>query len=126
MDKIAWSILVVWLVIFIVPFVIYSGFSIVAGLKPPGEASPLRFLLGIAISKLGVALAFVLILSLAFTIFSASWWNYALIWWLMFVVEEIGQATGMNYSWKEAVAGIISESVYFPLSAFLASMILNG
>ena len=126
MDKIVWSVLVVWLLIYIVPFAVYSGFSVVSGLKPPSEASPLRFLLGVAISKLGTALVFVLIYFLAGDAFSQLWWAYALLWWLMFVIEEVGQAIGPNYSWKEALAGIISETLYFPLSAFLAKLLLFG
>jgi hypothetical protein len=36
---------------------------------------------------------------------------------MMFVFDEIGQAIGPKYSVQEAVAGIVSETVYLPLSA---------
>jgi len=126
MDKIVYSVVVVWLVIYIVPFAIYSGFSVLAGLKPPSESSPVRFLLGIALSKLGVALAFVVILFLAGPVFYTAWGYYALLWWVMFVAEEVGQVIGSKSSWNEAVAGILSESIYLPLSAFITSLILGG
>jgi hypothetical protein len=43
----------------------------------------------------------------------------------MFILGEIGQAIGPNYSWKEAILGIISEIVYVPLSAYLIFRILG-
>jgi len=39
----------------------------------------------------------------------------------MFVIGEVGQAIGPNYTWKEAIAGIISETVYLPLSAYVTN-----
>jgi hypothetical protein len=126
MDKIVWSVIVVWLIIYIVPFAIYSGFSMLTGLAPPSGVSPLRFLLGVAISKLGTALVFVMIFFLAGDAFAELWWAYALLWWLMFVIEELGKAIGPDYGWQEAVAGIVSETVYFPLSAFVTRLLLFG
>jgi hypothetical protein len=43
----------------------------------------------------------------------------------MFVFGEIGQSIGPNYSWKEAVAGVISETVYLPLSAWLVDWLIG-
>ena len=43
----------------------------------------------------------------------------------MFAIVEIGQAIGPNYSKKEAVAGIISEFIYFPVSALIIARILT-
>lgn len=43
----------------------------------------------------------------------------------MFVIGEVGQAIGPNYGWKEAVAGVISETVYLPLSAWLVDWLLG-
>jgi hypothetical protein len=43
----------------------------------------------------------------------------------MFVIGEVGQAIGPNYSWKEAVAGAISETVYFPLAAFVTNWLIG-
>jgi hypothetical protein len=44
---------------------------------------------------------------------------YACLWWLMFVFDEIGQSIGPKYSVKEALAGVVSETIYLPLSAYL-------
>ena len=35
-----------------------------------------------------------------------------------------GQAIGPQYSWQGAVAGMISETVYWPLSAFAANWMI--
>jgi hypothetical protein len=47
-----------------------------------------------------------------------NWVMYGLVWAAMFAVVELGQAIGPDYSKKkEAVAGIISEFIYFPVAA---------
>ena len=51
---------------------------------------------------------------------------YACLWWLMFIIGEIGQAIGPQYSWKEAVAGIISETVYWPVSALVTNRLIGA
>jgi len=83
------------------------------------EGSPLMFLLSVLVSKIGTAIAFVLIFYFARNTFGSNWLLYAFIWWLMYIIGEVGQAIGPNYSWKEAIAGIISETAYFPLSAYI-------
>ena len=54
----ALATVLVFLVIFLVPVAIYGAVSAVTGLAPPGDR-PFRFLAGVAISKLGTAIAFV-------------------------------------------------------------------
>jgi hypothetical protein len=44
----------------------------------------------------------------------------------MFVFGEIGQAITPNYSWKEAVIGILSETIYLPLGALVISWMIVG
>ena len=83
------------------------------------------FLLSIFVSKIGTAIAFVLIFYFVLDIFGDNWLLYAFIWWVMFFIGEIGQAIGPDYSWKEAIAGIISETAYFPLSAYLVYLLLG-
>ena len=112
-------------IIFVVPFVVYAGLSEFAGLDPP-EGTPLTFLTGVFVSKVGTALAFVLIFYLARHDLSGRWIAYAFLWWLMYAIGEIGQAIGPGYSWKEAVAGIISETIYFPASAWVVNRLLAG
>lgn len=85
----------------------------------------MQFLVSILVSKVGTAIAFVLIFYFARDSLSGRWLLYAFIWWLMFVIGEVGQAIGPNYSWKEAIAGIISETIYFPLSTFAANWLIG-
>lgn len=125
MGKIALSIMLVLAIIYIIPFLVYGIFSAVAGLKPPEGASPLKFLVSVFVSKVGTAIAFVLIFYMARGSLSGQWPLYAFIWWLMFVIGEVGQAIGPNYTWKEAIAGILSETVYFPLAGFVANWFLR-
>ena len=125
MGKTALSIVLTLTIIYIVPVLVYGVFSVAAGLKPPEDASPVQFLVSVFISKVGTAIAFVLIFYLARDSLSGRWLLYALIWWLMFVIGEVGQAIGPNYSWKEAIAGVISETMYFPLSAFVTNWLIG-
>ena len=118
MGKVGLSIILTLVIIYIVPFLVYGTFSALVGLKPPEGASPLQFLVSVFVSKVGTAIAFVLIFYFARNAFSGQWLLYTFLWWLMFVIGEVGQAIGPNYTWTEAIAGIISETLYFPLSAF--------
>jgi len=125
MGKTILSIILTLAIIYIVPFLVYSIFSAVAGLKPPEETSSVQFLVSIFVSKVGTAIAFVLIFYFARDSLSGRWLLYAFIWWLMFVIGEVGQAIGPDYSWKEAIAGVISETIYFPLSALVINWLIG-
>ena len=95
----------VWVAFYVIPFVVYAAFSAFGGLQaPPG--SPMRFLVSVAVSKLSHAIAFVLLFRMAGGALAGSWLVYALIWWVMFAVGEVGQAIGPDYSWKEALASV--------------------
>jgi hypothetical protein len=119
------SIVLVLVVIYVVPFLVYGLGSAIAGLKPPEGASPARFLISVLVTKIGTAITFVLLFYFARSALSGQWLLYAFVWWLMFVIGEIGQTIGPNYSWKEAIAGIISETVYLPLSAYLTNWLIG-
>jgi hypothetical protein len=125
MGKTILSIVLTLAIIYIVPFLVYGVFSAVAGLKLPEGASPVQFLASVFVSKVGTAIAFVLIFYLARSSLSGRWLLYASIWWMMFVIGEVGQAIGPNYSWKEAIAGSVSETIYFPLSAFVINRLIG-
>jgi hypothetical protein len=125
MTKVILSIVFVLAVIYIVPILVYGLASVVAGLKTPEGASPAQFLISVLVSKTGTAIAFVLIFYFARNSLSGQWLLYAFIWWLMFVIGEVGQAIGPNYTWKEAIAGVISETVYLPLSAYLTNWLIG-
>ena len=49
-----------------------------------------------------------------------------LIYGLASVMGEIGQTIGPNYTWKEAIAGILSETIYLPLSAYITNWLIAG
>lgn len=126
MGTIILAVGLVLAVIFVVPFVLYGLAASLFGLKTPATISPLRFLLGTLIGKIGTALAFVLIFSSARSSLSGQWPFYAAMWWIMFVAGEAEQAVGReSYSWKEALVGIVSEGVYLPLSAYLTQWLLQ-
>ena len=125
MTKVVLSIVLVLVIIYIVPFLVYGLASVVAGLKSPEGASPTQFLISVLVSKIGTAIAFVLIFYVARSSLSGQWLLYAFVWWLMFVIGEIGQAIGPNYTWKEAIAGVISETVYLPLSAYVTNWLIG-
>lgn len=125
MAKVVLSIVLVLTVIYVVPLLVYGLGSVIAGLKTPEGASPAKFLLSVLVTKIGTAIAFVVLFHLARSSLSGQWLLYAFIWWLMFFVAEIGQTIGPNYSWKEAIAGIISETIYLPLSAYLTNWLVG-
>ena len=125
MGKTILSIILTLAIIYIVPLLVYGFFSAAAVLKPPEGAPSFQFLVSVFVSKVGTAIGFVLIFYFARNALSGRWLLYAFIWWLMFIIGEVGQAIGPNYSWKEAVAGVISETIYFPLSAFVTNWLVG-
>jgi hypothetical protein len=126
MLRIALTVALVLAIIYAVPFLVYGLFSAVTDLKLPGDAPPAVFLASVLVSKLGTALAFVLIFYVARGSLGGQWLVYALLWWVMFVLGEIGQAIGPDYTWKEAIAGVVSETIYVPLAAYVTSWLLAG
>ena len=107
-------------------FVGYGVFSVFFGLEFPTDASPGHMFLSVFLQKLGLAIAFVFLFKGARETWIGRWMSYALIWWVMFGIMEVGQAFGPHYSWSEAIAGIISEAIYCPLSAIATAKILRG
>lgn len=115
----------VWAVFFTVPILVYGAFSAATGLQPPGR-NPALFLAGTAVSKLGTAIAFVAVFYLARDVIGPQWLLYVGIWWLMFALGELGQAITPNYSWQEAAAGLISETIYFPISGLVLVWLMRS
>ena len=124
MGRVLAAFLIILVIQFTAGFPIYGSFSALGLVDLPDAESPGRFMLAVLVQKIGVALGFVLLFRLAADTLAGRWLLYAAIWWLMSVVVEIGQALGPGYSAAEAVAGIISEAIYFPLSALVASRLL--
>ncbi len=126
MRKLVLNIGLVLVIIYIVPFVVYGIGSAVAGIKPPEGASPARFLISVLVSKVGTAITFVLIFYLGREQLSQRWLLYAGLWWVMFIIGEVGQAIGPRYSWKEAIAGMVSETAYWPLSGLVTNWLIGS
>ena len=111
------------IVIFIVPILVYGLFTSLFGLKEPEKK--LKFFVGVILQKIGTTIGFVALFYLGREYFLENWILYGLIWFAMFALTEIGQAFMPNYSKKEAMAGIVSEAIYFPLSAFILSRLIG-
>jgi hypothetical protein len=93
--------------------------------KPPEGASSSQFLISVLIAKIGTAIALVLIFYFTRSSLNGRWILYAFIWWVMFSIGEIGQAIGPSYTWKESIAGIISETIYTPLSSYITYRLIG-
>jgi len=119
------AIVAVLAIIYTVPLVVYGLASAFGGVGLPAESTPQRFLLGILVSKLGTAVAFVLLLQLTSAAGVGHWPLYGLIWFGMFAASEVGDAVARRSAWREAWLGILSEAIYAPASAFAASVILG-
>jgi hypothetical protein len=126
MARLFLAFLAVLAIIYLVPIIVYGAFQSMIGAEMPKGVSPLAFLTGVLVEKVGAAIAFCAIFYLARDHFASQWLLYAAIWWAMFAFGELGQLIGPNYSWKEALAGVISEAVYFPASAYVASLLRAG
>jgi len=112
-------------IMWIVPLPIYGLFSALGALEMPETGAAVQFVLSVSLIKIGFALAFVLLFDLANTTLAGRWWPYAAIWWLMFALLEAGRAIGPGSSVSFAVAGVISEAIYFPLSSLVVARIVS-
>ncbi|NNG15240.1 MAG: hypothetical protein HKM89_02085 [Gemmatimonadales bacterium] len=112
-------------IMFVVPFPFYAGAEALGLVELPQDGSPAQFVLSVLVMKIGVALGFVFLFILARPAFKQRWWLYAGIWWVMYAIVEVGQAIGPGYTGAEAVAGILAEAVYFPLSTVVVGRILG-
>lgn len=120
------SIIATLLIIYVVPFVLYAAATVVWDLKPPDDVPAWQFLLSVLVSKTGIAVAFVAIYSFAQIGLNRRRLLYASIWWLSFAIGELGQTIGPGYTWREAVVGIISEGIYFPLAAIVTDRLIGA
>ncbi|NJM82314.1 MAG: hypothetical protein HC844_07320 [Tabrizicola sp.] len=121
--RVGLTVLLVFVIILVVPVLVYGALSRISGLQPPGD-DPSAFLAGVAVSKLGTAIAFVGLWFLARDSLAPQWLPCVALWWVMFVLGEVGQAIGPGYSWSEAIAGIVSETIYLPLSGLVVLRML--
>ena len=122
MMSIVFSFVSTVLIIFIVPIVVYALFSKYVGIPEPEKKR--SFFVAVLIQKIGTAVGFVALYSLAKDSWVDGWLLYGAVWAVMFSVVEIGQSIAPGYSKKEAAAGIVSECIYFPLAAFVMIVLL--
>lgn len=121
--EIALASVFVFVTIFIIPIFIYGLFASHLGLEEPEKKT--RFFIGVIIQKIATTFGFVALFVMAQGILNDQWLTYGLVWFAMFAVTEIGQTYLTDYSRKEAIAGIISEAVYFPLAAYILYSMLQ-
>ena len=124
-GRIARCTALVLAIFFLVPFLTYGTLAFVAGLEPPAGVSPGVMMTSVFIEKLGHAIVFVGLYYWARKEVGDRWLYYAGAWWLMFLLGEIGVAMHPGYSWLEAVAGMLAETIYFPLAAWVAHRMLG-
>lgn len=110
-------------IIFVVPVLVYGLFSAFFKLKEPEKK--LSFMLGVLMQKVGTSLGFVSLFILGKQYFADRWMLYSAIWFVMFALTEIGQVVMSDYSKKEAIAGIISEAIYFPLAGVIIARLVT-
>ncbi|MHC4136954.1 MAG: hypothetical protein ACYTDU_20175 [Planctomycetota bacterium] len=115
----------VFVIFLFVPFLAYGTYSALTGLEPPDDVEPAVFMASVFLEKLGHTIAFVGIFCLARGSLRGRWLWYAAAWWSMFVIAEAALAIRSEYSWPEAIAGMISETIYFPLAALVARRFLG-
>jgi hypothetical protein len=119
------AVLLVLVIIYVVPFVVYGAASVFGVLEPPKTASPARFLSGVLVTKLGTAFAFVVLFALTRPVWHERWLLYGAIWLAMFALSELGEAIAGRTTATEAILGIGSEAVYAPLAALAVSRLLR-
>ena len=124
MTRFIMAVLLVLLVIYVVPFAVYGGASVLGALRPPTTASAGRFLLGVLLTKIGTAVAFVAIFAASRAIWGPRWILYATLWFVMFAFSEFGEAVSGRVTKAEALLGIVSEAIYAPVSAFIVQWLL--
>ena len=115
----------VFLIFFCVPFLAYGTYSALTGREPPDEVSLAVFMASVVLEKIGHTIAFVGLFYLGRGTFRDRWLWYAAAWWSMFVLAEAALAIRSDYSWPEAIAGMISEAIYFPLAALVTRRMIG-
>lgn len=112
------AFIITLVILFVVPILVYGLFSKFFGVKEPEKSS--KFFVSVLLQKIGNTVAFVWLFNM---IPNPNWMLYAAAWFVMFSIIEVGQSMLSSYSKKEAIAGIISEAIYFPLAAYLLTLV---
>ena len=81
------AVILVWALLFAIPFAVYGSASTFLDLKAPvGPAW--RFLCGVAVTKLGTTAAFVALFALSRDAWRGHWPLYGSIWFAMFAASD--------------------------------------
>ena len=126
MIRVVGACAMTFLIMLAVPFPFYAAFEALGIVEMPEGASPAEFMLSVVVMKIGIAVGFVLLYRFSASAWQGRLWKYAAIWWVMYAVVEIGQGVGPGYGPGDAVAGMLAEGVYFPLSAWSTARILGN
>lgn len=124
MLQISLAVLAVLAVIYVVPLLLYGISSRYISMPAPEDAGPVRFLSGILITKLGTAVAFVVLFWLARDVFAQNSLAYAAPWFVMFAASEAGDAISGRSSVAESVIGVVAEAIYVPLATLIVLAML--
>lgn len=93
---------------------------------PGAASSSVGFFSGLALSRLGTAVAFVgLWLMIRYDQVERIW-TYTFFWWVMFTFHEIGLGMGPDYTWQDAASGIVAASISLPLSGLIVVRLLRS
>jgi hypothetical protein len=125
MFTVALAVLVVLAILYLTPLVFYGVGSRFIEMPSPDRVGPQRFLLGILVTKLGTAIAFVVLFWLSRAVWAARWLLYSLVWFIMFAASELGDRISGRATAPEALLGVFSEAVYAPLSAWTVAALLK-
>ena len=110
------AFLATYVAMWLVPVPVYGLFAALGWMEMPAGGNPVSFYLSVSVIKAGFAFGFVGLFPR-----KGSWRNYAITWWVMFAALELRQVVGQTNSLSFALAGILSEAGYFPLSALVVS-----
>ncbi len=125
MKRLTLAIVATLVIMYLVPFPIYGGLSLITDIEPPSPDSPGLFMLSVLVVKVGVAIGFVLLFYVARSRWLEDWRTYAGVWWAMFAIMELGQAIVPEYTWLDAFGGIAAEAIYFPVSAAVVARLIR-
>jgi len=124
-GKILLCAALVFAIFFVVPFLAYGTCAALTGQEPPDDVELAVFMASVVLEKIGHTIAFVGLFYLGRRTLRDRWLWYAAAWWSMFVIAEAALAIRSEYSWPMAYAGMISETIYFPLAALVTRRLLT-
>lgn len=93
---------------------------------PRAAQGPFGLLPGLALTRLGTALAFVGLWLMVRYDQVERIWTFVFFWWLMLALYEVGQALGPTYGWTDALGGILAASIGLPLAGMVVSRLLRA